>query len=340
MSDYYSFNKVLSLNATYNFIVGGRGIGKTYGAKKKVIKDYLKKGAQFIYLRRYATELKGKDTFFADVAVEFDGVAFRVNGNEAQVCREPKKDPKKCKWETMGWFRQLSNAQTQKGVSYPKVKTIIFDEFIIEKGLIHYLPDETKAFNDFYSTVDRWQDRTRVLFLANALSIMNPYFVEYGIEPKSDDEMIRAYSGFVCAHFPNSREFATRVGRTRFGRFIEGSDYANYSIGNIFSDNKTMLVKKKTAEARYVFTLNTRHGTHSVWRDNLDPECPKYYLQRKRPAAEIKFTTEYGKVREDSWQLIPRNDRLLQTLRTAYSQGKMFFDSPTSRNAFIGVFER
>ena len=31
--DYYSFNKVLSRNAVYNFILGARGLGKTYGAK-------------------------------------------------------------------------------------------------------------------------------------------------------------------------------------------------------------------------------------------------------------------------------------------------------------------
>ena len=33
--DFYSFDKVYSYNAVYNFIPGGRGIGKTYGAKKK-----------------------------------------------------------------------------------------------------------------------------------------------------------------------------------------------------------------------------------------------------------------------------------------------------------------
>ena len=31
---YYDYNKVLSYNAFFNFIIGERGVGKTYGWKK------------------------------------------------------------------------------------------------------------------------------------------------------------------------------------------------------------------------------------------------------------------------------------------------------------------
>ena len=54
--------------------------------------------------------------------------------------------------------RLLPGAQhfcsAQEHTPYPKVTTIIFDEFIIETGTIHYLKDEVKALLDFYSTVD------------------------------------------------------------------------------------------------------------------------------------------------------------------------------------------
>jgi predicted AAA+ superfamily ATPase len=39
---YYDFKYVLSHNAVYNFVVGARGLGKTYGAKKMVIRNYLR----------------------------------------------------------------------------------------------------------------------------------------------------------------------------------------------------------------------------------------------------------------------------------------------------------
>ena len=51
--DWYSPTNIKSYNKFLNFIIGGRGIGKTYGFKKDCISRYKKKGKQFIYLRRY-----------------------------------------------------------------------------------------------------------------------------------------------------------------------------------------------------------------------------------------------------------------------------------------------
>ena len=41
---YYSYNRILSYNAFLNFLIGERGVGKTYGAIKFVTKEFLKKG--------------------------------------------------------------------------------------------------------------------------------------------------------------------------------------------------------------------------------------------------------------------------------------------------------
>ena len=55
---YWDINKSLSYNALFNFIVGNRGAGKTYGSKKYVINRFLKYGEQFVYIRRFKDELK------------------------------------------------------------------------------------------------------------------------------------------------------------------------------------------------------------------------------------------------------------------------------------------
>ena len=54
--DYYDYGRVLSYHAPWIFVIGARGLGKTYGAKKLVIGDWIKKRWQFIYLRRTAEE--------------------------------------------------------------------------------------------------------------------------------------------------------------------------------------------------------------------------------------------------------------------------------------------
>ena len=335
--DYYSFDKLLSYNAVYNFVVGARGYGKTYGAKKIVIRNYLRDRSQFVYLRRYQEEIKGKFSFFSDIAQEFPDVAFRINGNEAQVCRDPSVGEKNMKWETMGFFVVLANAQSKKGVSYHHVKTVIYDEFIIEKGFLRYLPNEAKVFNDFYSTVDRWKDKTRVLFLANALTIMNPYFHEYDIAPKRDQEFIKRCDGFVIAQFPKSQKFIDGVFKTRFGKFIEGTEYAEYSVVNEFHDNNDMMLAAKPSDAIYRYSLDSEHGTVSVWSVASDPTT--WYVQSKRPKKEILFTLVPEHVGKGMVYLGYSN-KVLQHLRAAYARGYVFFDTASSRNAFTEVFVR
>ena len=39
---YYNYDKILSYNALLNFIIGERGVGKSYGAKLYVAKNFIK----------------------------------------------------------------------------------------------------------------------------------------------------------------------------------------------------------------------------------------------------------------------------------------------------------
>lgn len=332
--DYYNFDALYSHNGVYNFCIGGRGLGKTYGAKVKAISAAIRKGDQFIYLRRYKSELKAKDGFFADLVGEFPEHQFRLNGSTAEMA--PIGEGDKPQWKLIGYFVALSTTQSLKGMSYHDVKLIIFDEFIIEKGALHYLPNEAEIFTNFFSTVDRYKDKTRVLFLANSVSITNPYFIEFGIEPKAHEEWIKSHQGFIVCHFPESKDFKAGVYKTRFGKFIQGTSYADYAVGNGFKDNSDNLLGFKTSDAEYMYTLETKHGTFSLWKDY---ETRQWYAQEKLPKNQVQFTLLAGNV-SDQKQLLMSNDRILQILRNNYSKGKVSFDKPKTRNSAIQIFVR
>lgn len=341
--DYYTFDKLLSYNGTYNYCVGGRGMGKTYGAKKKVLKDAIKTsiqtGDQFIYLRRYKTELTmSRSTFFADIEHEFPEYDFKVFGFEAKAAPAETRNEKKREWFTIGYFIPLVVSQNYKSVNFPRVKTIIFDEFIIEKGALRYLPDETTVFNNFYSTVDRYKDKTRVFFLANSAAMTNPYFIEYQINPDKTDinGIMKLSGGFQVCHFVDSDRFSKGVYKTRFGKFIQGSDYADYAVGNNFADNTDSLIGEKTAKASYLFTLEGKHGTFSIWFDKYDS---KYYAQAKRPSEENLYTLLAEKM-DSSRTLMTFQDKPLSMLRTAFRHANIAFDMSSTRNAFIEIFKR
>lgn len=334
---FYNFDKIYSYNATFNFLVGSRGLGKTYGAKLKALKAAVKKGDQFIYLRRYKEELQtSAKTFFADIEDEFPDWDFRSNGWLAEMAPVATRDEKKRTWKQIGYFIPLSRAQAMKGVSFPDVKTIIFDEFIIEKGMTHYLPGEAEAFQNFYSTVDRWKDKTKVFFLANSVSIMNPYFLAYNIKPDEVGELFTFGDGFGLCHFVDAKDFSNEVYQTKFGKFIQGTEYADYAVTSEFKDNGDALIRQKSADAKYIYTIETRQGIFSVWSSWSSHE---FFIQERRPKEESIFTMLPDRMDEGK-TFIQYNDRMVQVLRTSWRNGSTYFDSSKSRNAFIEIFKR
>lgn len=338
---YYDYGPLLSHNAEYNFVVGGRGLGKTYGAKKRAVTRAIRNDEMFIYLRRHKEELSGaRDTFFTDFEHEFPEWDFRVLGNTFQMAPVSTQDAKKREWTDIGYAVALSKTQAKKSVSYPRVKTIIFDEFIIEKGLINYIPNEPVAFNNFYSTVDRWLDKTKVFFLANAVNLGNPYFVHYNIEPDTGQEWMKLdvgkAKGYVLVHFPEAKEFQESVLQTRFGQMIDGSEYADYAVGNQFKDNTLALIGVKNPRARHMFNFETTSGTFSLWHDVIIDE---YYVQSHVPPGQRTVTMVMELMSEDKTLLLP-SDKLVKNLVSAFRHKKMKFENKLVRSRWIEVMQK
>jgi len=336
---WYNWDKISSFNAMFNFLVGQRGVGKTYGWKKKVIRAAIRKGEQFMYVRRYKDELKiSKDSFFDDLVVkgEFPDWDFRTYGAFAQMAPASTRDDKKRPWKTIGHFIALSTAASIKSVAYPLVTNIGYDEFIIEKGNVQYIPNEVRAFLNLYSTVDRNQDKTKVFFMANSVMITNPYFLYWDIKPDESREFTVLKDGYMVIHFVEAKEFTDQVYETKFGKFIEGSEFGDFAVGNQFADNHDNLLDVKGASARYTYSIETRNGVFSVW---IDWVAGKYYVQEKRPKQEIMFTLLPEQMSEGK-VLLSYSDKMMQSLRTAFRNGNTFFDTAKSRNAFIQIFNR
>ena len=98
---FYDISKTLSYNALLNFIIGERGVGKSYQAKKFVAKRFINKHKQFAYIRRYKTELKEsltkkgeyifwnqikQDQDFRNVKFKNDNEILYINGEIARLC--------------------------------------------------------------------------------------------------------------------------------------------------------------------------------------------------------------------------------------------------------------
>ena len=50
---YYNYDKLFSFNFLIAFVIGERGVGKSFNAKLAALKKFIRSGEQFIYIRRY-----------------------------------------------------------------------------------------------------------------------------------------------------------------------------------------------------------------------------------------------------------------------------------------------
>lgn len=359
---YYDFRKIDSYQAMIKIVVGGRGLGKTFGGKKKGIKKALRAKVvmlngrwnstnQFMYVRRTVEELKAaKVTFFSDIADMFPNHDLKVDGSFGLAAKIVKRLPgeetadfkkrvKERKWFIICHFKALSVAQQQKSTSFKYVTTMIFDEFIIEDSAQNgYLKKEVEALINLYNTVDRATDKTTLFLFANSVSIMNPYFSYFKIRPDQVEEISLHAGGNIVCHFPDSKDYQKSVYATRFGKFIKDymPDYAAYAVGNAFSDAHDTLVGNKTPEAKYKYTVETVDGCFSVWYDRV---LGTYFILAYRPGNEriltfIAANMGKGKI------FVNYNEPLIKTLRYSFNHGKVIFDEPSTRNAFVPIFDR
>lgn len=277
---YFTLQKILSYNALLNFIIGERGVGKSYDSKIFVAQRFIKRKKQFVYLRRYKTELKeammknGNPIFFDQIKND-KRLKNHVLSN--------KKDTMYIDDKLCGFAMPLSVANILKSSTYENVDTIIFDEFIIDKGNYHYLQNEVIQLLDVIETVARLRD-IRVIFLGNAISITNPYFTFFNLTLPYNSEIKTFKNGLIAVQYIKNLKYREIKKNTRFGKLIDGTEYGKYAIDNEFLRDSKSFIKKKTKNCKFYFILIINSKYYGVWCDyknglmfisnDYDPNCP------------------------------------------------------------------
>lgn len=188
--DWYSYDTIDKLKCQYNIIIGERSNGKTYGALKKVLKNYLKGGKKGAYIRRYKEDYRGKrgDALFESLEKDgtireltegkYDGVKYQ-SGRWYLSKFDDKTQKKICGDDPFCYGFAISDMEHDKSTSYPDVTTIIFDEFLT-RG--YYLQNEFVLFMNTLSTIIRHRNDVTVYMLGNTVNKFAPYFIEMGLK--------------------------------------------------------------------------------------------------------------------------------------------------------------
>lgn len=345
---FWDIGRTLTHNMLFNFIIGNRGGGKSYGAKKKAIENFIKNKEQFGYIRRYRDDLKKPmEQFFKDVAWEFPDYEMKVEGDKFYIRLKPADE--KAKWkdcDIAGFGFSLSTANNKKSISYPDITMLIFDEFLIEKGNQRYLTNEPEKLLNLYETVARPgtpHPRVVMFLLANAISVTNPYFLYFGLRmPKKKDKnnkyIWKHPKKPILVEDVRNEKFIDAKKNTEFGQLIDGTDYADYSIENKMLLDNDMFIGKKTAKSRYYFTFIYKDKHFGVWvdnteskmfvSDNIDNSFPFVYsLTLKDHSPNTMFLKSKG-----------RNTRFGYLVEN-FKIGNVYFESMNIKNLCYEVFQ-
>lgn len=182
-------------DALYYVAFGERSNGKTYSALDYALERYFKHGEQFAYLRRFGEDVKRKNlsTLFNghianDRIKKLSGYTYSlvdyasgrftpyewVDDSKVQKAKEP-----------MGYAFDLNSVEHHKSTSFPKVTTIIFDEFLSRQG---YLTNEFVLFMNTLSTIIRDRSNVKIFMIGNTVNRYCPYFSEMGLSHIKDQK--------------------------------------------------------------------------------------------------------------------------------------------------------
>lgn len=255
---YYNYNRIISYNSLLNILIGPRGIGKTFGATDFVVSQFLKKKDEFVYLRRYKTELsKSTKNFFSSLINEnkYPEHKLESKGNNFYIDEE-----------IAGYGITLSTAQQLKSSNFPKVKTIIFDEFLIEPGQGHYLKNEVLAFLGLIETIARTRN-IRVFMLGNSVSEINPYFLFFDISIPYNNDIKLFKDGMILLQYIKETNFQKAKKETRFGKLVSNTDYEDYAVDNKFYDENKTFIEKKSGNSKFSFSFIYKDNILGIWID-------------------------------------------------------------------------
>lgn len=189
---YWDIKPILSYNAHYNVVFGERSNGKTFGVLQYALERFVQTGEELAYIRRWDEDLKGKkgDELFKGLidknkiskitkgrwnSVKYVSRRFYLQNLSVDEDGEPIAEVSP---SPFAYAFAIGGEEHYKSLSFPKVGTIFFDEFIT-RGV--YLQDEFISFMSLLSTLVRDRINVKIFLCANTINKYNPYFAEMGL---------------------------------------------------------------------------------------------------------------------------------------------------------------
>lgn len=327
-------------NAKYYVIYGERSNGKTYSSLDYVLSRFFKYGEEFAYVRRFGEDIKRKNLLNLFSALLENGALRRYrkddiyksisySGNSFYLDGETKEESVK-----IGNAFDLNSMEHYKSISFPKVTTIIFDEFVSRQG---YIPNEFVLFMNTISTIVRDRNNVKIIMLGNTVNKYCPYFQEMGLshikEQKPGTIDLYKYGEsdleVICEYCESSKKFGGKLSDVYFAfdnPHLEMITKGAWEIGIYPRLNKRYLPKDVITNFFVIFDGSTIH-CEAVVTDS------DYFIFAHPKTTPIKdeendiVYTDYPDERYNYRMGLKYRDKLTQFILRIISENRMFYSS-------------
>lgn len=325
---FYDVRKALKHDSLFYFLHGARGIGKTFSIKSFFTENFLEKGEEFFYLRRYGgvTMANATQNFFASLQKEgyYTDYKFSQKGNNR--CGHFYLND-----SVIGHYSSLTSF---KGSEFPNVTYINFDEYLADENDIYhsYLTGEVTHFLEFYESIARMRD-VKVLFTSNRTDSYSPYWNYFNLKKPYGKKTYWKGKNVYYEEIKSDDDFIAKKYGTRFGEIIKGTAYGDYNVENGELYNLTNFVKKKTPTAKNIYNVRIGEKLYGLYDDIAN--------------GEVFFSCDYNsnlptytlikKDRRPNEILLKGKSFHLNILRKSYQFSQLYFDSEKSAKAFSKI---
>ena len=329
---YVNVRGILDEGYPFNFLIGGRGTGKTYTTLKVAREDRKK----FMLMRRTQSQadLISQPEFSVikplnedlgwNVMVhrisKYNSAFYEVSGETEQE---------------IGYTCALSTISNMRGFDASDIQLIIFDEFIPEKHE-RLLKNEADALFNAYETMNRNREikgvaPIQLVCLANANDITNPVFeslkliriadrMQKGNSDRWTDDK-RGIQLIMLHRSPISRKKAQTV----LYNLTEGSDFANMALDNDFNVDRQHVRARPLAEFVPVCSV----GELCIYRHKAE----------NRLYASTHLSGVFNKTFSLSDSDILHYQRIYRVQWDMYISGKIDFEDVLAEKLFLKYWE-
>lgn len=334
--EWFELRKYIDKIRPLTFIIGGRGIGKTFGTIDLFLDQDFMKGAPFLYVRNKSVQLEESTSAFGNPFKKWN----KLHGRNVKISAEGKhyiiheevtiKDGEKERQEDRlyGYACALSTFENLRGVDLSDVNYVLYDEFC-ELNTLNF--DQFATFSNFYETINRnreleGEEPLKVILLSNAQKLDNPILAKYGLITKLE-EMLKSGRELLitkdyCLMLPKSNVSENKKD-TALYRMTVGTEFYDEAINNTFAnDSFTGVTKRPIQEYKGIAKIDDMYiykhkhnGTYYITFSRVI-NVPEFNSRENR----LLFMHRYG-----------------MALIEMYAAGRLYFENFTIKSKIMQI---